>query len=174
MAAARLNFVDETGMTLQLTRRYGRATPGQRVVEAVPENYGSNHTLLAALSLQGLAAPCVIEGAVDGEIFRTWVGEALCPTLQAGDVVIWDNLKAHQVAGLKELIAARGASLIFLSPYSPDFNPIENGWSKLKTFLRKAKARTVKALMKAIKQALATVTEVDIIGWFAHCGYAVH
>ena len=170
----RLKFVDETGMTLQLTRRYGRATPGQRVGEGVPDNYGANHTMVAALSLKTLSAPWVIEGAVNGDIFRTWVRDALCPTLRAGDIVIWDNLQAHKVAGLEDLIAARGAHLQFLSPYSPDFNPIEHCWAKLKTHLRKAKARTVKALLKALKTALATVTKTDMKGWFTHCGYPLH
>jgi len=130
--------------------------------------------MLAALSLSGISAPWVIEGAGEGAVFRTWVREVLCPTLRAGDIVIWDNLKAHPGAGLRELIEARGARLVLLSPYSPDCNPIENCWSKLKTFLRKVKTRTVKALIAAIKQAFATGTEDDMRGWFAHCGYTVH
>ncbi len=98
---------------------------------------------------------------------------SLCPTLQPGDIVLWDNLSAHKVAGVEELLTARGSRLIRLAPYSPDFNPIEPCWSKIKTFLRRAKARTVEALIEAIKHALDTITTADIRGWFTHCGYSI-
>ena len=156
-----------------MIRHYGRAAPGQRVMDHVPDNYGTNYTMLAALGLDGLHAPWVVDGAVNGDIFRCWVRAILCPTLRPGDIVLWDNLSAHKVAGVEELIAARGARLLRLSPYAPDFNPIEQCWSKLKTSLRRAKARTVEALIDAIKHALDTVTEADIRGWFTHCGYAL-
>jgi transposase len=165
--------VDESGATLALLRRYGRATPGQRVVDHVPDNYGTNQTIIAALSLAGLDAPWVIDGAINGEMFHCWVREVLCPTLQPGDIVLWDNLSAHKVAGVEELLARQGARLLCLSPYAPDFNPIEQCWSKIKTWLRRAKARTVEALIDAIKYALDTVTEADIRGWFTHCGYSI-
>jgi transposase len=165
--------VDESGATLAMLRRYGRATPGQRVVDHVPANYGTNYTMLAAISLDGLQAPWVVDGAVNGDIFRCWVREMLCPALQPGDIVLWDNLAAHKVAGVEELLAAHGARLLRLSPYSPDFNPIEPCWAKIKTWLRRAKARTVEALIEAIKQALDTITEADIRGWFTHCGYSI-
>jgi transposase len=168
-----LKFVDESGVTLAMLRRYGRAAPGQRVVDHVPDNYGTNDTLLAALGLAGLHAPWVVDGAVNGDIFRWWGQHILCPTLQPGDIVLWDNLSAHKVAGVEALLAARGARLIRLSPYSPDFNPIEQCWSKIKTGLRRAKARTVETLIDAIKQALETITEADIRGWFTHCGYSI-
>lgn len=170
----RLKFVDESGVTLAMTRRYGRATPGQRVVDRVPDNYGANSTMLAAMGLDGRQAPWVVDGAVHGDIFRCWVREILAPTLQPGDMVLWDNLSAHKVAGVEELLTAHGARLLRLSPYSPDFHPIEQCWSKIKTWLRRAKARAVEALIDAIKDALDTVTTGDICGWFAHCGYPVH
>lgn len=169
-----MKFVDEAAATLALTRLYGRAAPGQRVVDSVPQNYGVSQTLLACLSLEGVSAPWLIEGAVDGEVFRTWVEKVLGPSLQPGEIVVMDNLTAHKVNGIEQAIAARGARLIYLSPYSPDFNPIEQGWSKIKTCLRQAKARTIEVLLEAIKQALATVTAADAKAWFAHCGYAVH
>jgi transposase len=169
----RLKFVDESGATLAMLRRYGRATPGQRVVDHVPANYGANYTMLAAVGLDGLHAPWVIDGAVNGDIFRCGVRDILGPTLRPGDMGLWDNLSAHKVAGVEEMLTARGARLIRLSPYSPDFNPIEQCWSKIKTFLRQAKARTVEALINAIKHALDTVTEADIRGWFRQCGYSV-
>jgi transposase len=169
-----LKFIDEAGATLAMTRLYGRARPGERVVDSVPQNYGLSQTMLACLSLGGVSAPWVIEGAVDGEVFLTWVREVLGPTLQPGDVVVMDNLAAHKVVGVEQSITARGARLIYLSPYSPDFNPIERCWSKIKTYLRKAKARTIETLIGAIKQALATISESDALAWFAHCGYTVH
>jgi transposase len=166
--------VDESGTTLAMIRRYGRATPGQRVVDHVPGNSGDNYTMLAAIGLDGLHVPWVMEGAVNGDIFRYWGRHILCPTLRPGDIVLWDNLSAHKVVGVEEWLTAHGARLIRLSPYSPDFNPIEQCWSKIKTFLRRAKARTVEALIEAIKHALDTITETDIRGWFTHCGYVIH
>jgi transposase len=169
----RLKLVDESGATLALLRRYGRAMPGQRVVEHVPDNYGNHYPMLAALGLEGLAAPWVVDGAVHGDIFRCWVREVWCPTLQPGDIVLWDNLSAHQVSGVEAVLTARGARLLRLSPYAPDCNPIEQCWSKMNTFLRRVKARTVEALIDAIKHALDTVTEAAIRGWFTHCGYSI-
>lgn len=159
---------------MALTRLYGRAAPGERVAEGVPQNYGENVTMLAAIGLGGLQAPMTVNGAVDGAVFLAYVREALCPTLEAGDVVVMDNLKAHKVAGVAEAIEARGARLEYLPPYSPDLNPIEKCWSKIKTYLRKAKARTREALEAALKAALLTITEADARAWFTHCGYPVH
>jgi transposase len=169
----RLQLVDEAGTTLAMIRRYGRATPGHRVVDHVPDNYGTNQTIIAALGLDGLDAPWVVDGAINGAIFHCWVREVLGPTLQPGAIVLWDHLSAHKVAGVEELLATRGARLLRLSPYSPDFKPIEQCWSKIKTGLRRAKARTVEALIEAIKEALDTSTPADIRGWFVHCGYSI-
>jgi transposase len=129
--------------------------------------------MLAAVGRDGLHAPWVVDGAVNGDIFRWWVRDSLCPALRPGDIVLWDHLSAHKVAGVEERLMARGARRIRLSPYAPDFNPIAQCWSKSKTWLRRAKARTVEALIDAIKHALDTVTEADIRGWFTHCGYAI-
>jgi transposase len=172
--AQRLKFVDESGGTLAMTRPYGRATPGQRVVEHVPNNDGANQPLLAAWSLEGLHAPWGVDGAVNGDLFRYGVRNVRGPTLQPGDIVLWEDLSVHKVAGGEALITARGARLLPLSPYWPDCNPIEQCWSKIKTYLRRAKARTLEALIDAIKQALDTVTAADIPGWFAPCGYPIH
>ena len=172
--ASRLKFIDESGNNFALTRLFGRAAPGQRVTESVPQNRGENVTLLAAMGLGGVSAPMTVNGAVDGEVFLVYVREVLCPTLEAGDIVVMDNLKAHQVAGVQEAVEAKGARLEYLPPYSPDLNPIEKCWSKLKTFLRKAKARTRQALEEALREALLTITEADARAWFAHCGYSVH
>lgn len=169
-----LRWLDEMGSQLNLTREYGRALPGVRVIEGVPSNYGSNYTLIASLGLGGLRAPWLLEGALDGEAWKTYVEYVLLPTLRKGDILLCDNLATHKVSGIKELIESKGARLEFLPAYSPDLNPIERCWSKIKTYLRKAKARTYKALATAIKEALATITEADIRAWVKFCGYAIH
>lgn len=172
--ASHLKFIDESGNNLALTRLYGRAAPGERINEGVPQNRGENVTVMAALSLAGVEAPMTVNGAVDGEVFLAYVREVLSPTLRAGDIVVMDNLRAHGVAGVAEVIEAKGARVEYLPPYSPDFNPIEKCWSKVKTALRKAKARTREALEEALEEALLTITEADAAAWFAHCGYPVH
>jgi transposase len=172
--AGRLKFLDEAGSNIAMTRLYGRAAPGERVIDNVPQNYGENVTMLACLSLDGMLAPMTVAGAVDGAVFRAYVEQVLVPTLVAGDVVVMDNLGAHKVRGIAEAIAACGAKVIYLPPYSPDLNPIEKCWSKIKTYLRAAKARTRQALEQALKEALLLVTEKDAQGWFASCGYPVY
>lgn len=166
-----LVFIDECGTQDDLTPLYGRAPVGQRVVEAVPTAHWTIKTLIAALRLEGQSAPMVLEGAIDGAAFLAWVKQVLVPTLRPGDMVIWDNLGAHQVAGVQAAIEGAGATLRPLPPYSPDLNPIEKMWSKIKEFLRRAKARGLRALLKAIKGALASVTAEDAAAWFEACGY---
>jgi transposase len=169
-----VKFIDESGLNLAMTRLYGRAPRGERVLGSAPQNYGPNVTLLGALSCTGLEAVMMIEGATDADVFRAYVREVLGPTLRAGDIIIADNLSAHKAAGVQEAIAATGARLLYLPPYSPDLNPIEQCWSKIKAFLRAAKARTREALDMAVAFALATVTESDARAWFAHSGYVLH
>jgi transposase len=170
----RVKFIDESGINLAMTRLYGRAPRGERALGSAPQNYGQNVTILGALSCTGLEAVMTIEGATDADVFRAYVREVLCPTLREGDLVIADNLSAHKAAGVQEAIAASGARLLYLPPYSPDLNPIERCWAKIKTFLRAAKARTREALDAAVMHALATVTESDARAWFAHSGYVLH
>lgn len=174
IAVGRFKFIDEAGSNIAMTRLYGRATPGERVIESVPQNYGENISMLGAISLAGIDAPMTISGAVDGLVFLEYVKQVLCPTLKEGDVVVMDNLSAHKVKGVKEAIEAVGASLLYLPPYSPDLNPIEKCWSKIKTYLRQAKARTREALEQALKEALKLVTKEDAEGWFESCGYSIH
>jgi transposase len=171
---SRLKFIDESGSNLALTRLFGRAPKGERVTEGVPQNRGENVTTLAALSVPGVGAAMTVNGAVDGDVFLAYVREVLVPTLCAGDIVVMDNLKAHKVAGVEEAIVAAGARVEYLPPYSPDLNPIEKCWSKVKTYLRRVKARTREALEEALRQALLTITEADVRAWFTHCGYPVH
>jgi len=171
--AARFKFIDESGVNLAMTRLYGRAPRGERVVGTVPQNFGANVTMLAALGSHGVEAVMTIDGATDAEVFRVYVAQVLRPTLRPGDLVIMDNLRAHKGAGVREAIEQAGAQVLYLPPYSPDLSPIEPCWSKLKTALRAAKARTREALEDAIAQALATITVSDAHSWFHHCGYAL-
>lgn len=167
-------FIDETGVHLALTRLYGRAAPGVRVVDTVPRNYGESLSRLAALSPYGLSAPMTVEGAVDAEVFRIYVQQGWGPTLRPGAIVLRDNLAVHKVAGSAEAIRARGARGEYLPPYSPDLTPLEKGWANLKTALRHAKARTRAALEGALKQALRAISAAEARAWFAHGGYPVH
>jgi transposase len=170
----RLKFVDEAGVNLALTCLYGRAPAGERAVGSGPCNYGPNITLLGALGRSGLEAFMTIDSATDGAVFRAFVEQVLCPTLQPGDIVVMDNLRAHKVAGIEDAITRCGARLIYLPPYSPDLSPIEPCWSKLKTCLRRVGARTREALEEAITYAMEGITEADALAWFAHCGYMVN
>ena len=167
-------FVDETSTNLTYCRRYARAEGGQRAHQATPLHGGPNVTLVAALTPSGLQAAMTVSGAVNGEVFAAYLDQVLGPTLVPGDVVVLDNLPAHKVAGLAELVEARGARLLYLPPYSPDFNPIELAFSKLKTWLRTAQARTREALEAVIQDASNWITERDAKNWFDHCGYHVH
>lgn len=157
-----------------MTRLYGRATPGVRIYQGAPQNYGENITMLATLSVSGIDAPMTINGAVDGLVFLAYVEQVLVPTLEVGDIVVMDNLGAHKVKGVQSMIEKCGAKLIYLPPYSPDLNPIEKCWSKIKTHLRAAKARSRETLETALKEVLALVTAKDAAGWFASCGYPLH
>jgi transposase len=156
-----------------MTPRYGRAPRGQRVVGVVPRNHGPNVTLLAAMSHAGITAAMTMTGATDGAVFALFVGQILVPSLQPGQIVIWDNLSVHRNQKLRRSIEAAGCHLRFLPAYSPDFSPIEHAFSKLKTALRQAGARDRAALEDAITAGLATITAEDAVGWFGHCGYAM-
>lgn len=165
-------FVDESGANTQMTRRYGRSPVGQRLVGSVPQGHYQTTTLIAALRLKGPQAPWMFDGPMDGELFLAWVKQGLAPMLQPDDVVILDNLSTHKVAGVREAIAAAGARLEYLPPYSPDLNPIENLWSKVKQKLKSRDPRTSGQLFEAAGAAFDTVTSADCQGFFLHAGYA--
>ncbi len=167
-------YLDETGTHLGLTRGYGRAAPGQRVVESTPDYSGPHFTLVAALSWTGIQAPLLFAGPMTGSIFETYVIECLVPTLCCGDIVIMDNLSAHKRPAIQAAIEARGARLEYLPPYSADFNPIELGWVKVKAFLRAAKARVYADLVDAVRRGLQLISAADAQAWFAHCHNAVY
>lgn len=167
----RLIFLDECGSHIALTPLYARAPHGQRAYGSVPRNRGKNTTLIAGLSLAGLQAPLILEGAVDTAVFERYVEEILAPTLSPGQVVVLDNLSVHTSTRARQAIEARGCQMLFLPAYSPDLTPIEEAFSKLKAFLRRVGARTREALVEAIGAGLETITGQDAHGWFGHCGY---
>ena len=156
-----------------MTRLWGRAAKGERVAEATPQGHWKVLTTLGAISVRGLEAAMTVESATDGDVFLTYLEQLLCPKLEPGQVGVMDNLSAHKVRGVRELIEARRARLLYLPPYSPDCNPIEKAWFKLKQCLRAARARTVEALDQAISEALKTITAANAAAWFRHCGYQI-
>jgi transposase len=161
-------------VTTEMTRRYGRAVRGERVQDAVPAGHWRTLTLLAALGLRGVRAAMTVEAPTDGDVFLAYVEQVLAPRLEPGEVVVLDNLPAHKVDGVRALIEGRGAQLLYLPPYSPDFNPIEQAWSKIKELLRALKARTLPLLDDAVTAALAAITPDNAVAWFRHCGYRIH
>ncbi len=171
LGARQLVFVDECGTHTSMTRRYARAPKGERAYGSVPRNRGKNTTLLASMGLEGMGACLVVEGATTKVIFEAYVERVLAPTLSPGQVVVMDNLTAHKGSRVRELVEERGCQLLYLPPYSPDFSPIEEAFSKLKAMLKKASARTREALLEAIAAALSAVTPEDARGFFGHCGY---
>lgn len=173
LAAADLVFVDESGTTLAMTPRYGRAPRGQRVVGTAPRNHGPNVTLVAAMGAAGITAAMTMTGATDGEVWALFVRRILVPSLRPGQIVVCDQLGVHKNQTMRQLIEAAGRHLRLLPAYSPDFSPIEQAFSKLKTSLRRANARSRPALEDAIAAGLATITAHDAHAWFRHCGYAL-
>jgi transposase len=168
----RLVFVDEMGVHTSLAPPYGYSRKGERVGLSVPRNRGTNTTLLASMSLLGgMGETMAVEGSTNREVFETYVEKALAPTLKAGQVVILDNLSAHKPPRVRELIESRGCELIYLPAYSPDFNPIEEAFSKIKSIVRRAGARTKDALIDVLSEALSAISVQDARGYFEYAGY---
>ena len=167
----RLVFIDETGASTKMARLHGRAPRGQRLRAAIPHGHWKTTTFVGALRLTGMTAPFVLDGAMTGEWFLAYAQKVLAATLRSGDVVILDNLPAHKGVAVREAIEATGARLLFLPPYSPDSNPIENAFAKLKALLRKAAARTVDELWRVIGQCIDAFTPAECANYFANCGY---
>jgi transposase len=170
--ASRLVFVDESGANTKMTRLRGRALAGRRLVARIPHGYYQTSTLVSGLRRYGPCAPWLFEGPMNGEMFLAWVAQGLAPTLQKGDVVIMDNLATHKIRGISEAIEAVGARLLYLPPYSPDFNPIENMWSKIKEILRSQAPRTESELLLATKTAFRAISTADCKGFFFNAKYA--
>jgi transposase len=170
--ARRLVFVDECGANISLSPLYAWSRRGERAFGLAPRNWGSNVTLLASMMHEGMGGPCVVvEGPTTKAVFEAYVQEALVPSLRWGQVVVMDNLSSHKGRKVRELIEGRGCELLYLPPYSPDLNPIEQAFSKLKASLRRAQARTCEALIGAMGRALEAITAWDASGFFLHCGY---
>jgi len=173
MEIDKLVFLDESGTNTGMTRLYGRAPSDERVVDYTPDVRFERTSILSSVRANGDLVPLVYEGALNGDLFKAYISQCLVPTLRKGDIVIMDNLTSHKVAGVVDPIIAAGAQVVYLPPYSPDFNPIEMMWSKVKAYLRKVKARTKESLEKAIVEALDLVTTDNILAWFKECGYSI-
>ena len=167
----RLVFVDEMGVHTSLAPLYGYSAKGERVRLSVPRNRGKNTTLLAAMTLDGMGETMAVEGSTDQEVFDAYVEHVLAPTLETGQVVILDNLSAHKPVRVRELIECRGCQLIYLPSYSPEFNPIEEAFAKIKSILRQAGARTKDALVEVLGEALSAISAQDARAYFEHAGY---
>jgi transposase len=168
----RFVFIDECSSNTSLAPLYGWSRKGERAYQKTPRNWGKNMTLLSSISRQrGMEASLVVEGSTNGTVFQTYLKEVLLPTLKRDQVVVMDNLSAHKGERVRELIEGKGCELVYLPPYSPDFNPIEQAFSKLKSYLREACARSQDVLMEVISKALSTITVSDAEGYFEHCGY---
>ena len=164
-------FVDETWFNTQMSRYWGRAEKGEKIPEAIPAGHWRSFTLLGAMTSSGLLATMTIEESTDTDVFLAFLDQVLCPKLQPGQIVVMDNLSAHKAPAVQAKIEATGASLLYLPPYSPDLNPIEKCWAKIKGILRSLKARTAEALDPAITQAIAAISSDNALGWLQHCGY---
>lgn len=169
-----LVFIDEAGANTKMTRSRGRAPRGHRLVTKVPHGHWKTTTLVAGLRVDGVTAPLVVDGPMNGDVFRAYVQQQLVTTLHPGDLVIMDNLASHKVSGIRDAIEAVGAQLVYLPPYSPDLNPIEQAFAKLKALLRSAAARTVTQLENVIGKLLDRFTANECRNYFSHCGYAIH
>lgn len=167
----RIVFVDECGANVGLVPLRARAPRGERAHGKAPRNRGKNVTLLASMTTEGMGPCAAVIGSTTKEVFEAYVGQVLASSLRPGQIVVLDNLGAHKGERVRRLVEERGAELLFLPPYSPDFSPIEEAFSKLKAFLRRAKASTKEALVEAMGRALDVITSEDARGWFGHCGY---
>lgn len=163
--------MDESSTNVAFIPRYARAPRGERAYGEAPRNWGKNVTLISSISLEGMGSSLSIQGSSDTESFGLYMRNILAPRLKAGQIVIMDNLSVHRSAWVRELIESKGCQLWLLPSYSPDFNPIEQAFSKVKNLLRKAKARTLEALFEATHHALSAVSGEDALGYFEHCGY---
>ena len=170
--ARRLIFIDETWAKTNMTRLHGRCARGRRLVAKVPHGHRKTLTFVAGLRCDGIIAPCVFDGPIDGESFLAWVVQFLVPDLRPGDIVVMDNLSSHKNKGVRQAIRAAGAKLFFLPPYSPDLNPIEQAFSKLKTLLRKENARTIEQVEKCIAKLIRQIDRAECLNYFQEAGYA--
>lgn len=172
VSAARLVFIDETWAKTNMTRTHGRCARGERLIAKVPHGHRKTLTFIAGLRHDGITAPCVFDGPINAESFLAWLVQFLIPIVRAGDIVVMDNLSSHKNAAVRRAIRAAGAKLFYLPPYSPDLNPIEQAFAKLKTLLRKQNARTTEQVETCIAKLLDRITPAECRGYFAEAGYA--
>ena len=168
--AEKLVFLDESGVNIDMTRHYGRAKGKERAADKTPENTPTNTTILSSIRINGATAYTTYQGGTTGDRFVNYLEKTLIPTLQKGDIVIMDNMRSHHIKKVAEVLNNAGMKLLYLPPYSPDFNPIEKMWSKIKAILRKVKARSISLLPDEINNAFACVSQADCIGWYKSCG----
>ena len=173
MSKSNLYFLDESGLNLGMTRLYGWGKKSERVNDYVPDVRFERTSIIATLGKNGINAPMTYKGTINSKFFKAYIEQVLVPTLKAGDIVVMDNLSAHKVYGVIQPLLDVGVKVIYLPPYSPDLNPIEMAWSKMKAILRKEKARTLDKLEKAILTAINSFTKSDIENWFKHDGYVL-
>jgi len=173
MDVSNLYWLDQSSVNCGMTRLYGRAPSHERVNEYVPDVRFERTSVMGAMGLNGIIAPLAYKGTLNGEFFSVYVKERLAPAMKKGDILVLDNLSAHKVKDALKPLYDKGVSVIFLPPYSQDFNPIEQAWSKMKAYLRKVKARTSDLLFSAMGDALSTITCDDISGWVMNCGYGL-
>lgn len=166
-------FIDESGLTTNMTRNYGRIVGGKRLVDSVPGGYWNITSIVSSIRVDGSITAMTIKGPIDTDCFLTYISRILCPSLRQDDIVIMDNLACHKSMEVKKLIEDTGAQLLYLPAYSPDYNPIEKMWSKVKSMLRKMKARTQEDLNHAISESLKMISSDDSLGWFKSCGYTL-
>lgn len=169
----RLIFIDETWAKTNMTRLRGRAPRGERLIEKVPHGHWKTTTLIAGLGIEGMRCSTTVDGAVNGDVFTAFIEHVLRPTLHRGEIVIMDNLSAHKVHGVREAIESVGASVVYLPPYSPDLNPIELAFSKLKQLMRSCKHRLVEPLWHDVQRMLDAISPTDAMHFYQHCGYAI-
>ena len=173
MPLEKLVFLDQTGINTGMTRLYGRASSHRRIVDYTPDIRFERTSVLSSIRASGEMVPLIFEGSLDGEMFGEYVAQCLAPSLKPGDIVIMDNLSSHKVEGVIDPIIAMGATVCYLPPYSPNLNPIELMWSKIKAYLRKLKVRTKEALEQALVEALDSISRTDVLGWFEEHGYSI-
>lgn len=171
VARRRLVFLDESGAQTHMKRLYGRTAKGERLVDTMPGGHWRTTTMISAIRTAGVATAMVTEGTTDATVFRGFVEHFLVPVLRRGDIVVMDNLSSHKVSGVREAIEHQGAELWYLPPYSPDFNPIEQAWSKVKSVLRSITPKTARQLYRAVGTALRRITGRECQNYFANCGY---
>ena len=171
---SKLIFIDESGVNCGMTKLYGRGLKSERVIDYTPDVRFERTSVISSIRLNGEQAPLMFKGSLNGEVFAAYIREVLAPSLRKGDVVIIDNFSAHKVKGALDPVYMAGATVMFLPPYSPDYNPIELCWSKLKSIIRKEKPRCFEDLLLVMKKAIDLVSKKDIEGWFKNCGYGVY